>query len=71
MVKKKKNYLINNKLDSVHSYVRNLTIQECKRLQTIPEWFTFPVSKSQAAKQIGNGWTCDVITHLIKSCLDK
>lgn len=68
---KEKNYLINDKVDSVHPYVRNLTIEECKKLQTIPEWFYFPVSKSQAAKQIGNGWTCDVITHLIKSCLQN
>ena len=68
---KEKNYLINGNLDMVRPYVRNLTIAECKKLQTIPEWFEFPVSKSQAAKQIGNGWTCDVITHLIKSCLEE
>lgn len=68
---KEKNYLINGNLDMVRPYVRNLTIEECKKLQTIPEWFDFPVSKSQAAKQIGNGWTCDVITHLIKSCLKE
>ena len=68
---KEKNYLINDKVDSVRPYVRNLTIEECKKLQTIPKWFDFPVSKSQAAKQIGNGWTCDVITHLIKSCLKE
>ena len=68
---KEKNYLINDKVDSVCPYVRNLTIEECKKLQTIPEWFDFPVSKSQAAKQIGNGWTCDVITYLIKSCLKE
>lgn len=66
---KENNYLINGKVDSVRKYVRNLTIDECKKLQTIPEWFEFPVSNSQAAKQIGNGWTVDVIVHLIKSCL--
>jgi DNA (cytosine-5)-methyltransferase 3A len=38
------------------------------RLQTIPEWYEFPVSDAQAYKQIGNGWTCEVITHLVKSC---
>lgn len=68
---KEKNYLIDGKIDAVKPYVRNLTIEECKRLQTIPEWFEFPVSNYQAAKQIGNGWTVDVIAHLIKSCLKE
>ena len=39
----------------------------CKRLQTVPDWYEFPVSNSQAYKMLGNGWTCDVVTHLIKS----
>lgn len=49
--------------------IRKLTVNECKRLQTIPEWFEFPVSDTQALKQLGNGWTVDVITHLIKACM--
>ena len=47
--------------------IRKLTVSECKRLQTVPEWFVFPVSDTQAYKCLGNGWTCDVITHLINS----
>ena len=39
-----------------------------KRLQTVPEWYEFPVSNSQAYKMLGNGWTCEVIAHLIRSC---
>jgi DNA (cytosine-5)-methyltransferase 3A len=47
---------------------RKLTITECKRLQTVPEWYDFSViSNSQAYKCLGNGWTCEVITHLIKA----
>ncbi len=51
--------------------VRKLTINECKRLQTIPEWYDFScVSNTQAYKMLGNGWTVDVITHLINCCLN-
>ena len=49
--------------------IRKLTVSECKRLQTVPEWYEFPVSNSQAYKMLGNGWTCEVIAHLIRSCM--
>ena len=48
--------------------IRKLTVSECKRLQTVPEWYEFPVSDSQSYKMLGNGWTCEVIAHLIRSC---
>lgn len=52
--------------------VRKLSVDECKRLQTVPEWYDFSgVSDTQAYKMLGNGWTCDVITHLIKACLNE
>jgi DNA (cytosine-5)-methyltransferase 3A len=57
------------KLADGYYIIRKLTVRECMRLQTIPEWYEFPASDAQAYKQIGNGWTCEVITHLIKSCL--
>ena len=48
--------------------IRKLTVRECMRLQTVPEWYDFSViSNSQAYKCLGNGWTCDVITHLINA----
>lgn len=50
--------------------IRKLTVSECKRLQTVPEWYEFPVSDTQSYKLMGNGWTCDVITHLIKATLN-
>lgn len=50
--------------------IRKLTVRECMRLQTIPEWYVFPVSNSQAYKMLGNGWTVEVIVHLIKSALN-
>lgn len=50
--------------------IRKLTVRECMRLQTVPETYEFPVSNSQAYKMLGNGWTCEVITHLIRSALN-
>lgn len=47
--------------------IRKLTVSECKRLQTVPEWYEFPVSDTQAYKMLGNGWTVDVIAHLINA----
>lgn len=45
--------------------IRKLTVTECKRLQTVPESYVFPVSHTQAYKMLGNGWTVDVIAHII------
>lgn len=49
--------------------IRKLTVTECMRLQTVPEWYEFPVSDSQAYKMLGNGWTVEVIVHLINSIM--
>ena len=57
------------KLVDGYYIIRKLTVRECMRLQTVPEWYDFPVSDSQAYKMLGNGWTVDVISHLIKSAL--
>lgn len=45
--------------------IRKLTVDECRRLQTVPGSYDFPVSDSQAYKMLGNGWTVDVIAHLM------
>lgn len=47
--------------------IRKLTVCEAKRLQTVPDWYEFPVSDSQAYKMLGNGWTVDVIAHILTS----
>lgn len=51
--------------------IRKLTVRECMRLQTVPEWYEFSVSYTQAYKMLGNGWTVDVISHLIKGCIEE
>jgi DNA (cytosine-5)-methyltransferase 3A len=55
------------KLEDGFYIIRKLTVSECKRLQTVPEWYEFPVSDTQAYKMLGNGWTVEVIAHLINA----
>nr|DAF62918.1 MAG TPA: Cytosine specific methyltransferase [Caudovirales sp. ctu3532] len=45
--------------------IRKLSVRECMRLQTVPETYIFPVSDSRAYKMLGNGWTVDVIAHIL------
>lgn len=45
--------------------IRKLTVTECKRLQTVPDTYAFPVSDTQAYKMLGYGWTVDVIAHIM------
>jgi DNA (cytosine-5)-methyltransferase 3A len=59
------------KIDLQDGYynVRKLTVKECERLQTMPEGYCKSVSKTQAYKALGNGWTAEVIIHLLKHVL--
>ncbi len=45
---------------------RKLTTLECERLQTVPDNYTDGVSNTQRYKMLGNGWTVDVIKHILK-----
>lgn len=58
------------KLVDGYYIIRKLTVRECMRLQTVPEWYEFPVSDTQAYKMLGNGWTVEVIRHLIRCVKD-
>jgi DNA (cytosine-5)-methyltransferase 3A len=44
-----------------------ITPGECERLQTVPDGYTSCVSNSQRYKMLGNGWTVDVICHILQS----
>lgn len=55
------------KLIDGYYIIRKLTVRECMRLQTVPEWYEWPVSDSQAYKMLGNGWTVSVISWLIEA----
>jgi DNA (cytosine-5)-methyltransferase 3A len=45
--------------------IRRLTPIECERLQTVKDNYTNHVSDSQRYKMLGNGWTIDVIAHIL------
>ena len=49
-----------------HKTYRKLTIEECERLQGVPIGYTSCVKKNEAGKLLGNGWTVDVIAHILK-----
>lgn len=45
--------------------IRKLTVAECRRLQTVPDWYQMPCSATQNYKMLGNGWTIEVIKHIL------
>lgn len=49
--------------------IRKLTVTECCRLQTMPDDYCKAVSASQAYKGLGNGWTAEVIIHILNGAL--
>lgn len=44
---------------------RYYTLEEYCRLQTIPSGYMQEVSEAKAKKMLGNGWTVDVIAHIL------
>lgn len=44
---------------------RYVTPLECERLQTVPDGYTAEVSDTQRYRMLGNGWTVDVISHML------
>jgi DNA (cytosine-5)-methyltransferase 3A len=57
------------KLRDGYYIIRKLTPTECERLQTMPDGYTAAVSNSQRYKALGNGWTAEVIIHLLNHTL--
>lgn len=53
----------------VKELLRRLTPIECERLQTVPDNYTGHVSDSHRYKMLGNGWTVDVICHILKNIM--
>lgn len=49
--------------------IRKLTPIECERLQTLPDNYTFGVSNAQRYRGCGNGWTAEVIIHILNGIL--
>lgn len=57
------------KLADGYYLIRKLTPLECERLQTLPDGYTAAVSNSQRYKALGNGWTAEVIIHILNHAL--
>ena len=51
--------------------IRRLTPTECARLQTIPNWYKWECSDTQQYRMLGNGWTVDVIVHILSFIKEK
>ena len=51
--------------------IRKLTPIEAERLQTLPDNYTAGISNTQRYKCIGNGWTVDVIAHILGGLHDE
>lgn len=49
----------------VYEGVRYMTQRELEKCQTVPEGYTSVLSRNQAAGVLGNGWTVDVIAHIL------
>lgn len=50
---------------------RYYSLKECCRLQNVPDnYFASIVSTSSAKKMLGNGWTVDVIAHIL-ACIPR
>ncbi len=50
----------------INGRCRKLTPLEYERLQTLPDGYTQGVADSHRYTAIGNGWTVDVIAHILK-----
>ena len=57
------------KLADGYYIIRKLTPVECERLQTLPDGYTKAVSNAQRYKGLGNGWTAEVIIHILNGVL--
>lgn len=53
--------------------LRTITVEEAEVLQTVPKGYTnvSGVSKAERYRMLGNGWTIDVIKHLLKPLKSK
>lgn len=57
------------KLADGYYLIRKLTPTECERLQTLPDGYTSGVSDTQRYRAIGNGWTAEIIIHILNHAL--
>ena len=49
---------------------RKLTPNEYRKLQTVPEWYKMDFADSHIYNMCGDGWTIEVIKHLLKNIIN-
>lgn len=59
--------------ESAERNIRQLTVKECERLQTLPDDYTLidGLSTQMRYEAIGNGWTVDVIAWLLRGLVPR
>jgi DNA (cytosine-5)-methyltransferase 3A len=62
-------FTLPNRVPADEFFFRYITPLECERLQTLPDNYTSVVSATQRYKMIGNGWTVDVISHILSNII--
>lgn len=60
------NYVTTQYTPDGKTNIRRLTPLECERLQTLPDDYTYGEKDNARYKAIGNGWTVNVIAHILK-----
>ncbi len=67
-----KGKLYPTKLPDGYYIIRKLTCLEAERLQTLPDFYTAApgISSTQRYRGLGNGWTAEVIIHLLQKGLN-
>lgn len=64
-----KGYDVPTTLVDGRNHSRKLTVTECARLQTMPDDYCRVVSNTQGFRGLGNGWTAEVIIHILNGVL--
>jgi DNA-cytosine methyltransferase len=64
-------FTLPNRVPADEFFFRYITPLECERLQTVPDNYTSSVSNTQRYRMLGNGWTVDVIAHILKHINEK
>ena len=54
----------------IDNSIRRFTVNELEKLQGLPIGYTNHVSDRSRIKAIGNGWTIDVIEHILRNLVD-
>ena len=61
----------NSGLIEYEDFCRFLTRRELEQAQTVPKGYTDCVSYNQAQDLLGDGWTVDVIVHILQNSIEK